>query len=110
MGNKKFPTFVPAEVCEIFPGQMAKKRLDSTQNSDMMSHAKRDPEQIRMSIKQNAFKVLELENNSTLVSVMFEVQGLLRLIPIEIFWRIFEGRNGYCSRPYPEGTICRLQQ
>lgn len=99
MGNQKHPTFVPAEACEIYPGQMAKKRLDSLQNNDMINHARRDPGKMKTSIETDAFKVLELENNSTLVSVMFEVQGLVRLIPIEIFWRIFGIQNGYCSRP-----------
>lgn len=77
MGNKDHPTYVPAEVCEIFPGQMAKKKLDSTQNSDMMKHARRDPGQIKWSIEHNAFDVLKLTNNPTLVSLVFEVQSLL---------------------------------
>ena len=73
VGNKEHPTLVPANVCNIFPGQMAKKRLDSTQTNDMITHARRDPEQIRTTINNDAFRVLGFKNNSTLVCHFFLV-------------------------------------
>ena len=69
MGNKYKPILVPTNVCRVFPGQMAKKKLDSTQIQDMIENARRDPEPIRTSIIDDAFGVLGLEKNPTLVSV-----------------------------------------
>ena len=48
---------------------MAKKRLDPTQSSEMIFYARRDPEQVKTSITNDAFRLLELNDNPTLVSV-----------------------------------------
>ena len=75
MGNKAHPTLVPANVCVIYRGQMAKRRLEPTQNNDMITFARRDPEDIRESINTHAFRVLEFLNNSTLVSAACLLPG-----------------------------------
>ena len=70
MGDKDRPIFVPPYVLSIVPGQMAKKRLDSTQTADMIDFARRQPEEIRQSINDKAFDVLSLKDNDTLVSAI----------------------------------------
>ena len=67
MGNEDHPTFLPPHVCQIISGQMAKRKLDPTQSSDMIKSAIRRPEETRNSINVDAFRILGLNNNSTLV-------------------------------------------
>ena len=55
-------------MCKIVSGQMAEKKLDATQNEDILNGARRDPDDTKKSISQNAFEVLGLESNPTLVS------------------------------------------
>lgn len=47
---------------------MAKRKLDAVQTSDMIEQARREPEMTRNSINADAFVVLGLKNNDTLVS------------------------------------------
>ena len=68
VGNKDNPNFMPSHVCTIVPGQMAKRKLDSAQSSDMIKHAIREPNATRISITTEAFGVLGFKNNPTLVS------------------------------------------
>ena len=84
VGNREYPTFVPALVCEICAGQMAKKKLDRTQTNAMINNARCDPNQIMRSINMHAFRVLELSNNRTLVSVW---SGWTVLLSIESWLR-----------------------
>ena len=58
VGDKEHLTLVPANVCKILSGWMAKKRLDSNQKIDMIKYARRNPEQIRTSINGDAYRVL----------------------------------------------------
>ena len=82
MGDKDRPTLVPPHVCNIIPGQMAKRKLDPIQTDDMIKGAVREPEETRHSINTDAFRVLGLKDNSTLVSThvsgSFAVHGTLR--------------------------------
>lgn len=68
VANKDNPNYMPSHVCTIVSGQMAKRKLDSVQNSDMIKYAIREPEATRKSINADAFRVLGFEKNSTLVS------------------------------------------
>ena len=47
---------------------MAKRKLDPIQTDDMIKHAIRTPEETRNSINTDAFRVLGLKDNTTLVS------------------------------------------
>ena len=47
---------------------MAKRKLDSIQTDDMIKNTIRSPEITRDSINTNAFTILALKDNSTLVS------------------------------------------
>ena len=68
VGDKARPNLVPPHVCRIVPGQMAKRKLDSTQTADMVENARREPQKTKDSINEDAFRILGLENNHTLVS------------------------------------------
>lgn len=68
VGDKDHPILVPPHVCNIIPGQMAKRKLDSVQNADMIKNAILSPEKTRNSINTKAFNVLGLKDSATLVS------------------------------------------
>ncbi|KAK4695957.1 eukaryotic translation initiation factor 2C, partial [Lecanoromycetidae sp. Uapishka_2] len=68
VGDKDHPTLVPPHVCNIIPGQMAKRKLDPIQTDGMIKGAVRTPEEMRSSINTDAFRVLGLKDNSTLES------------------------------------------
>lgn len=84
---------MPPHVCEIVPGQMAKKKLDSLQTTDMIDYARRKPEDTRKSINAKAFDVLGLTGNRILVSLLSLVTllniGTSRLILIGILRHIY---------------------
>ncbi|KAL8678033.1 MAG: hypothetical protein Q9186_005602 [Xanthomendoza sp. 1 TL-2023] len=55
LGNKEKPVFVPAELCEVEPGQQYNKKLDGSQTSRMLQFAVRKPaENARRIIAQGA--------------------------------------------------------
>jgi hypothetical protein len=39
MGNRQFPSYLPAEVCEVEPGQAVRTKLTPKQTSDMLRFA-----------------------------------------------------------------------
>ena len=43
VGNAEHPTLMPAELCEVLPGQPARKKLNGEQTGEMIKFAARDP-------------------------------------------------------------------
>ncbi|KAL8813818.1 MAG: hypothetical protein Q9223_006918 [Gallowayella weberi] len=64
LGNKEKPVFVPAELCEVEPGQQYNKKLDGSQTSRMLQFAVRKPaENARRIVDQGAKMMgLSMEN------------------------------------------------
>jgi len=68
VGNRENPTYLPAEVCLILPGQTIKRRLSPDQTSNMITFACRRPWENANSIVGDGKAVLGLSggNNPTL--------------------------------------------
>jgi eukaryotic translation initiation factor 2C len=58
VGNSKFPSYLPLEVCIVLPGQSSKRKLSPDQTSDMIKFACRRPKENAMSITNDARDVL----------------------------------------------------
>ena len=71
VGNKEKPTYLPAEVCLVEPGQPAGLKLSSNQTRNMLNFAVRQPAQNAQSVVTKGAQVLELgpSANETLVSL-----------------------------------------
>ena len=50
VGTRKKPIYLPAEVCEVLPGQVSHAKLDRNQTSRMIDFAKHDPDECAISI------------------------------------------------------------
>lgn len=66
LGTAKRPTFYPAEVLEIQPGQSVKAKLTGDETTAMLAFACRTPYENALSLSQDARDVLEYDNNTTL--------------------------------------------
>lgn len=66
LGTAKRPTFFPAEVIEIQPGQSVKAKLTGEETTAMLAFACRTPYENAFSLSHDAREVLEYDNNPTL--------------------------------------------
>uniref|UniRef100_A0A1Y1JTB3 Argonaute linker 1 domain-containing protein n=1 Tax=Photinus pyralis TaxID=7054 RepID=A0A1Y1JTB3_PHOPY len=66
LGTSKRPTFFPAEVIEIQPGQCVKAKLTGEETTVMLAFACRTPYENALSISSDARKVLQYDDNATL--------------------------------------------
>jgi hypothetical protein len=72
VGNRENPSYLPAEVCLVLPGQTIKRRLSPDQTSNMITFACRKPYENANSIVGDGKAVLGLNSgqNSVLVSAI----------------------------------------
>lgn len=70
VGSEHNPSYLPAEVCIVLPGQSARTMLNSKQSSSMVSFAVRPPWVNAKSIETDGLKTAGLSNitNPLLVS------------------------------------------
>lgn len=70
VGSRDMPSYVPADVCEVIPGQPAKMKLSANQTAQMISFAVRSPGENADSIVQQGAPLLGFSpaTNNVLVS------------------------------------------
>lgn len=70
VGNLQNPTYMPAEVCEVVPGQSSNAKLSPNQTAQMIKFAVRQPALNAESIVTNGTQVIGVtpQLNSCLVS------------------------------------------
>ncbi|EFZ02610.1 Piwi, PAZ and DUF1785 domain protein [Metarhizium robertsii] len=66
LGTPKRPSFFPAEVIEIQPGQSVRAKLTGEETTAMLAFACRTPYENALSISSDARNVLEYDGNETL--------------------------------------------
>jgi eukaryotic translation initiation factor 2C len=69
VGTRENPVYLPAEVCEVMPGQNAKTKLDPTQTQQMIKFAVRRPWENATSIVDEGLQTagLSVQTNILLV-------------------------------------------
>ena len=67
--NRENPTYLPAEVCIVLPGQPCKSKLDSLQTQQMIRHAVRKPWENAASIVGEGVQTVGLDENSNVLLV-----------------------------------------
>lgn len=65
VGNRQNPRYLPAEVCEVIPGQPVGSKLNSAQTSSMIKFACRTPGLNAQSISDAGRKVLGLDEDQS---------------------------------------------
>ncbi|KAF7919909.1 uncharacterized protein EAE98_009143 [Botrytis deweyae] len=83
VGNDSNPSYLPAEVCNIKPGQIVKKSLLGDQTRLMLDFANRRPEPNAMSIITSGKQVLGLNNKDNPLLSKFGVQVGNSLITVQ---------------------------
>ena len=69
VGTRQNPSYLPAEVCEVRPGQHTSKQLSPFQTQNMIRFAVRSPEENARSITTSGVALMGIEPaNPTLVS------------------------------------------
>ena len=58
VGTRSKPIYLPAEVCEVLPGQVSRAKLDKDQTTRMINFAKLDPGKCAESIVEQGLEVL----------------------------------------------------
>ncbi|KAK2745852.1 hypothetical protein FQN57_003465 [Myotisia sp. PD_48] len=58
VGTEKEPTYIPAEVCRIAPGQAAKRKPSPSQTSELMKFAPRKPVDNAISVVTNGARII----------------------------------------------------
>ncbi len=69
VGNQEHPSYLPAEVCVVLPGQTIKRRLSPEQTQQMITFACRKPWENANSIISDGKTVLGLNPSITSVLV-----------------------------------------
>jgi hypothetical protein len=69
VGTTRKPIYIPAEYCELLPGQPLKTRLSPGNQDAMIQFACRPPPANAQSITTSARALLALDNNKLLVSL-----------------------------------------
>lgn len=69
VGNRENPSYLPAEVCLILPGQTVKRRLSPNQTQNMITFACRKPFENANSIIGDGKAVLGLNPAATSIAV-----------------------------------------
>ena len=70
VGPRDNPSYLPADVCRVVPGQPSSAKLTAFQTSKMIDFAVRKPAQNAQSVATNGARMLALASptNATLVS------------------------------------------
>jgi len=69
VGNRENPSYLPAEVCIVLPGQTIKRRLSPDQTQQMITFACRKPWGNAESVVGDGKQVLGLNQSSNAISV-----------------------------------------
>jgi len=69
VGNREHPSYLPAEVCVVLPGQTIKRRLSPDQTQQMITFACRKPNQNGDSIVTDGKAVLGLNPQANAMTV-----------------------------------------
>jgi eukaryotic translation initiation factor 2C len=67
VGNRQYPSYLPAQVCVVLPGQSSQSKLDPDQTAQMINFAIRKPWENATSIAQLGPRVVGLTDNPKLV-------------------------------------------
>jgi hypothetical protein len=67
VGNRQNPSYLPAEVCVVLPGQTIKRRLSPDQTANMITFACRKPWENGNSIIGDGKTVLGLNTNQNAI-------------------------------------------
>ena len=71
VGNRENPNYLPAEVCQVLPGQTIKRRLSPEQTQAMITFACRKPYENAESIVGDGKAVLGLNPTANSIAVGF---------------------------------------
>ena len=64
VGTRAIPIYLPAEVCEVLPGQVSPYKLNSRQTRNMINFAKCDPSKCAELIAEEGRKTLGYDTPS----------------------------------------------
>ncbi|KAG9379766.1 Stem cell self-renewal protein Piwi [Pyrenophora tritici-repentis] len=81
-GNRENPMYLPAEVCNVVPGQPSKAKLDGSQTQQMIRYAVRKPWENARSIQNEGIATVGLDANTNLLLRSFGLQvgpGLIKV-------------------------------
>ncbi|OQU96381.1 PAZ domain-containing protein [Cladophialophora immunda] len=81
VGSKDRPSYLPAQVCMVIPGQTCNTQLSPSQTQQMIRFAVRKPAQNAMSIVTSGAKMLAVGNNSTLDAFNISITPRLLTVP-----------------------------
>ncbi|KAK8169311.1 Piwi domain-containing protein [Phyllosticta citrichinensis] len=88
VGTRDHPTWIPAELCSVLPGQVAGRMLTSNQTRLMIEFAARPPNANANSITQSGLDVMQVRgNNLTLGGFGIQIGGSMltvqaRILPV----------------------------
>ena len=108
VGNKENPSYLPAEVCIVLPGQFSQSKLDPSQTQEMIKFAVRKPWENADSITQEGIRTVGLlpQANVNLVrSFLFTsrrpTDDQSRLTRLGSFWYIGSRESDYGTGTSP---------
>ncbi|KAF4312601.1 argonaute-like protein [Botryosphaeria dothidea] len=87
VGNRDNPTYIPPELCEVLPGQVAGRMLSANQTRLMIEFAARPPNHNATSITQQGLEVMQVKQNDALPAFGINIGGNLltvqaRILPV----------------------------
>lgn len=111
VGNKENPSYLPAEVCHILPGQTIKRRLSPEQTAQMILAACRKPWENANSIIGDGRNVLGLNQAVKSIAVSTLAQCHLILLTMLVPTRA-PGRPNipHCWSTCPATSVSHLQR
>src|SRR4051812_35426868 len=86
VGNSENPSYLPAEACELLPGQVVKRRLDGNQTKEMLDFACRRPWLNGDSIVGDGKAVLGLNAQNDVLVRSSYTSYLYLLTPLDTLW------------------------
>lgn len=84
VGSSMRPNYLPAEACQMLPGQPVKRRLNANQTQEMIKFACRTPSQNATSVVQDGKNVLSLNQNPILSNFEMSVSKSLMTVVARI--------------------------
>ncbi|KAF2491439.1 putative RNA interference and gene silencing protein [Lophium mytilinum] len=82
VGNRENPTYLPAQVCHVMPGQNSKAKLDANQTAQMIRFAVRRPGDNATSIVQHGLETAGLSPHTNPLLTNFNVSVPQKLITV----------------------------
>jgi hypothetical protein len=110
VGNRENPSYLPAEVCEVLPGQTIKRRLSPEQTQAMITFACRKPFENGNSIVGDGKAVLGLNPAANSLAVC-TTPMTFKTVPdlyTEIFWPCRRHKLDYSCRPCSRTTTNQI--